>query len=94
MDAIALTLPAHLSGNTTLGMMMGGGNTLSTANLDSQNVSGAQGISGVGANQSSQHINAQNQFRYDDHLIKELAFDLGVAQGLLKDQLQVLFSSK
>ena len=69
-------MPANVHQNTTLGMIgLAGGNTLSTANLDSQNISGAQG----GPNQSSMQINLQNQFRYDEHLIKELAFDLGVS---------------
>ena len=33
-------------------------------------------------------------FRYEDYLIKELAFDLGVDMSVLKRQLQSLFSSK
>ena len=63
--------------------MGGGGNTLSTANLDIQNnVSGTDA-----ANQSP--IN-----RNEDHLVKELAFDLGVDMLVLKRQLQSLYSNK
>ena len=57
--------------------MGGGGNTLSTANLDiGNNVSDGQ-MGGV--NQSS-----QAPFRYEDYLVKELAFDLGVDMTVLK----------
>ena len=56
-------------------MGLQGGNTLSTANLDSQNSGGM--------NNSS--------FKYEDQLVKELAFDLGVDKKLLKGQLMSLF---
>ena len=78
-----MTLPSGggIAGSLIGGMMSnaGGGNTLSTANLDIQN------------NVSDQ---SDAQFRYEDHLIKELAFDLGVDMGVLKRQLMALFSNK
>ena len=47
VEAIALTLPANVTQNTSLGMLgLIGGNTLSTANLDSQNISGIEGPNG------------------------------------------------
>ena len=62
---------------------MGGGNTLSTANLDIAN------------DVSDGQMGTQNQqFRYEDYLIKELAFDLGVDMLVLKKQLLALFGSK
>ena len=79
VEAIALTLPPGSNQSMHgLGLGLQGGNTLSTANLDSQNT--------VGANHSS--------FRYEDQLVKELAFDLGVDQKLLKNQLMSLFQNK
>ena len=73
-----MTLPSGggAAGSLIGGMMSnaGGGNTLSTANLDiNNNVSSAVDQSGV-----------EQNFRYEDHLIKELAFDLGVDQNVLK----------
>jgi len=69
-----MTLPAGVN-HSILGLGMPGGNTLSTANLDMENdVSDGQGQS--------------QQFRYEDYLIKELAFDLGVDMKVLKRQLQ------
>jgi len=73
-----MTLPSGggAAGSLIGGMMSnaGGGNTLSTANLDiNNNVSSAVDQSG-----------AEQNFRYEDHLIKELAFDLGVDQNVLK----------
>jgi hypothetical protein len=50
---------------------VGGGNTLSTANLD------------IGNTSDDQNANT-SQFRYEDYLIKELAFDLGVDMLVLK----------
>lgn len=83
VEAIECTLPSGggAAGSLIGGMMSnaGGGNTLSTANLDLNNpVSDESGA----------------QFRYEDHLVKELAFDLGVDMNVLKRQLMALFSNK
>lgn len=90
VEAIAMTLPSGggAAGSLIGGMMSnaGGGNTLSTANLDivnSNNMSNAQ-------NTSQNH----GSFRYEDYLIKELAFDLGVDMSVLKRQLMALYSNK
>lgn len=66
----------------------GGGNTLSTANLDIGN-----NVSMMEGQQNSGGANAA-AFRYEDHLVKELAFDLGVDMSVLKRQLMALFSNK
>jgi len=86
VEAIAMTLPAGANHSMIggLGMGMGSGNTLSTANLDiGHNLSDPMG--------SSTNV---SQFRYEDYLIKELAFDLGVDMMVLKRQLLTLFSFK
>lgn len=77
VEAIAMTLPSGANHSIMGGLgMAGGGNTLSTANLD------------VGNNVSGDGAAAQNSmFRYDDYLVKELAFDLGVDMSVLKRQL-------
>jgi hypothetical protein len=76
-----MTLPNGGNHSMLGGLGIGSGNTLSTANLDVQN--------NVSDGQSG-----QSMCRYDDYLIKELAFDLGVDMSVLKRQLQSLFSSK
>ena len=65
-----MTLPAGSNQSAHgMGLGMHGGNTLSTANLDSQNTTGGN----------------TSTFRYEDQLVKELAYDLGVDQRLLKN---------
>lgn len=83
VEAIAMTLPPGANHSIIGGLgMAGGGNTLSTANLD------------IGNNVSDGNGGQSSIFRYDDYLIKELAFDLGVDMNVLKRQLQSLFSAK
>ena len=66
-----MTMPAGAN-HSILGLgIAGGGNTLSTANLDVDN----DVSDGAGGGQ---------QFRYEVYLIKELAFDLGVDMSVLK----------
>lgn len=78
-----MTLPSGANHSLLGGLGMGGGNTLSTANLDIAN------------DVSDGQMGTQNQqFRYEDYLIKELAFDLGVDMLVLKKQLLALFQSK
>ena len=67
-----------------LGFGFAGGNTLSTANLDSQNIIGPTGP-------SSQHQQIHQSYYYDEFLTKELAYTLGVELRLLKQKLQSLF---
>jgi len=43
---------------------------------------------------NSTNSSTAHKLRYDDHLIKELAFDLGVDTSVLKQQLHTLFSAK
>ena len=81
VEAIAMTLPSGAN-HSLMGLGMGGGNTLSTANLDIGNNASDQVISGAGS-----------QFQYQDHLIKELAFDLGVDMQVLKKKLLTLYQS-
>ena len=85
VEAIAMTLPAGAN-HSILGLGMGaGGNTLSTANLD---------IGGNNGGDGQQNDTDIQKGHYEDYLVKELAFDLGVDMQVLKRQLQSLYSSK
>ena len=75
-----MTLPAGANNSLLGGLGMGGGNTLSTANLD------------IGNDVSEGQPGQSQQFRYEDYLMSELAFDLGVEMQVLKKQLLSLFS--
>ena len=86
-----MTLPPGANHSLLGGLGMGGGgNTLSTANLD---IGGNNSTANGGVGPDGSQVIGQS-FRYEDYLIKELAFDLGVDMGVLKRQLHSLFSSK
>jgi hypothetical protein len=79
VEAIALTLPSHNLNQSIAGISSGG-------------VAGTLNSGAASDLLSNGGSSSTNNSRYEDHCIRELAFDLGVDPRALKGKLSTIFA--